>query len=114
MSKFYYRMYKKIKTIALAHGKTRNGNKITGKNLYKLYSEYGKNDERGNFITYNERCEKVFEDLDGVFISYKNRFLKKLKNRYNKEMDKYKNTDTKKYYGVLKNKKTVNKMVNGN
>ena len=77
--------------------------------MYKLYSEYGKNNERGNFITYNERCEKVFKDLEEYYFSYKNRFIKKLKNRYNKEMNKYKNTDTKKYYGILKSKKTVNK-----
>ena len=107
MSKFYYRMYKKIKTIALAHGKTKNGKNITGENLYKLYSEYGKNDEKGNFITYNERCEKEFKDLEKYFISYKSRFMKKLKNRYNKEMKKYKDIDTKKYYGILKNKKNA-------
>lgn len=104
MSKFYYRMYKKIKTIALAHGKTKTGKNISGKNLYKLYSEFGKNDEKGNFITYNERCEKEFKDLENYFVSYKSRFIKKLKTRYNKEMEKYKNTDTKKYYGILKRK----------
>lgn len=105
MSKFYYRMYKKIKTIALAHGKTKNGKKISGKKLYKLYSEFGKNDEKGNFITYNEQCEKKFQDLEEYFISYKSRFINKLKNRYNKEMKKYEDTDTKKYYGILKKKK---------
>lgn len=105
MSKFYYRMYKKIKTIAITHGKTKNGKNISGKKLYELYSEYGKDDKKGNFITYNEHCEKEFEDLDKYFVSYKSRFIMKLKNRYNKEMQKYKETDTKKYYGILKNKK---------
>ena len=90
MSKFYYRMYKKIKTIALSHGKTKSGKNISGEKLYKLYSKYGKDDKKGNFITYNERCEKEFKDLDKYFISYKNRFIMKLKNRYNKEMQKYK------------------------
>ena len=33
MSKFYYRMYKKIKTIALSHGKTKHENKITGEKI---------------------------------------------------------------------------------
>lgn len=105
MSKFYYRMYKKIKTIAIAHGKTKNGNNISAKNLYRLYSEYGKYDKKGNFITYNERCEKIFHDLDKYFVSYKAGFIMKLKKRYNKEMQKYKDVDTSKYYGILKNKK---------
>lgn len=106
MSKFYYRMYKKIKTIALAHGKTKDGKNISGEKLYKLYSEYGKDNKKGNFITYNERCEKEFKDLDKYFVSYKSRFLMKLKNRYNKEMHKYKDIDTKIYYGILKQKKS--------
>lgn len=109
MSKFYYRMYKKIKTIALSHGKTKSGKNISGEKLYKLYSKYGKDDKKGNFITYNERCEKEFKDLDKYFISYKNRFIMKLKNRYNKEMQKYKDIDTKRYYGILKKKKNSNK-----
>ena len=50
-----------------------------------------------------------FKDLDKYFISYKNRFIMKLKNRYNKEMQKYKDIDTKRYYGILKKKKNSNK-----
>ena len=53
--------------------------------------------------------EKEFKDLDKYFISYKNRFIMKLKNRYNKEMQKYKDIDTKRYYGILKKKKNSNK-----
>lgn len=108
MSKFYYRMYKKIKTIAISHGVTKNGIKISGEQLYKLYSEYGKNKGSGNFITYNERCEKEFQDLSRYFISYKKRFIYKLKNRYRNQMKKYKNMDTKAYYGILNSKKRKN------
>ena len=76
MSKFYYRMYKKIKTIALSHGKTKSGKNISGEKLYKLYSKYGKDDKKGNFITYNERCEKEFKDLDKYFIDNYAYFIK--------------------------------------
>ncbi len=90
LSKFYYRMYGKIKTIAKCHGITKKGKRISNKELYRLYSEYGKKIGHGNFITYNERCEKKFnEGLEENFVSYKKRFWKKMKNRYNKEMKNY-------------------------
>ena len=38
--------------------KNKSGKNISGEKLYKLYSKYGKDDKKGNFITYNERCEK--------------------------------------------------------
>ncbi len=90
MTKYYYRMYKKIKTIAKMQGVTKKGNKISGKELYRLYSKYGKNDKRGNFITYNEKCERKFRKLKKYYVSYKERFLSKLKNRYRNEMARYK------------------------
>ncbi len=105
MSKYYYRMYRKIKTIALCHGISKNGKKISFEDAYKLYSIKGKNSDKGNFITYNERCENVFKDL-GCFVSYKKRFMSKLKCRFNKENKKYKKVSTKSYYGILKMKKS--------
>ena len=89
MSKFYHKMYKKIKTIAKQGGITKKGNKITMEEVYKLYSKKGSsNDKYGNFISYVERCEKIFKGMN--FISFKKRFMSKLKVRYNKMKNKYK------------------------
>ena len=104
MSKYYYRMYRKIKTIALCHGISKNGKKISFEEVYKLYSIKGKNSDKGNFITYTERCEEIFKDL-GCFVSYKRRFMDKLKSRFNKENKKYKNTNLIRYYSSIKSKK---------
>lgn len=91
LSKFYYRMYRKIKSIAKSQGVTKKGNKISAKELYRLYSIYGKDIGKGNFITYNERCENIFKNaLRDNFVSYKGRFIRKLKRRYKSEMIRYK------------------------
>lgn len=47
MSKFYYRMYKKIKTIALSHGKTKSG---------KIY-------QAKNYINYILNMEKMIKKV---------------------------------------------------
>lgn len=90
LSKFYYRMYRKIKTIAKKDGISSKGNKISNKELYRLYSIYGKDKGKGNFITYAERCENTFKEIEEYYVSYKKRFIRKLKNRYNKSFKKYK------------------------
>ncbi len=59
-SKYYYRMYRKLKTIEKSKGITKKGNKISNKNLYDKYSIRGAFKEKGNFITYIKRAEEVF------------------------------------------------------
>lgn len=67
VSKYYYRMYKKVNNIVKSKGhvtvydkKTNKPIKkrITKKNLYTLYSIKGANSERGNFFTYLYECLK--------------------------------------------------------
>ena len=60
LSKYYYRMYRKIKTIVKNDGYTPNGNKISYKKLYLQYSKKGAHKGNGNFLTYVERAEAVF------------------------------------------------------
>ena len=61
ISKYYQRMYKKAKTIVRNGGYTKKGNRISCKELYRLYSYKGnkKGDKRerrsGNFLSYIER-----------------------------------------------------------
>lgn len=52
ITKYYYRMNRKLKTIIQAQGKTKTGKKISCKNLYKKYTVKGANTKQGNFITY--------------------------------------------------------------
>lgn len=62
-TKYYYKLYRKTKTIIKNNGFTQHGNKINNKNLYKSYSIKGattNKNNRGNFITYVKRAEKIF------------------------------------------------------
>lgn len=67
ISKYYYRMYRKLKTIIKKDGYVK-GKRISCKNLYEKYSVKGaylKNKEgkvQGNFITYVDRAYKIFGD----------------------------------------------------
>lgn len=71
VSKYYYRMYRKLKTIVNSKyfgrpGYTRLGHKINCKVLYAHYSERGarSKDEngriKGNFITYVQNAQRIF------------------------------------------------------
>lgn len=68
ISKYYYRMYRKLKTIERNKGYTRKHKRISCKNLYKNYTEKGAHikdahgKKRGNFITYIDRAQKKFEN----------------------------------------------------
>ena len=59
ISKYYYRLYRKIKTIELQGGYTYKGNRISCQNLYENYSIKG-SWKKGNFLTYVERAQKIF------------------------------------------------------
>ncbi len=60
ISKYYRRLNKKIKTIIKCNGITKNGNKISCKNLYEKYSIKGATNNKGNFISYVQRATKIY------------------------------------------------------
>lgn len=66
ISKYYYRLYRKLKTIVKNEGFTSSGKRISCKNLYEKYTLKGAhlktNDgcTKGNFITYVHRAQNVF------------------------------------------------------
>jgi DNA-binding ferritin-like protein (Dps family) len=75
ISKYYYRMYKKIKTIIINNGVTRKNKKIGFHKVYQRYSKCGayinkhdqiKGDNRGNFLTYIYRAKKIFGEDENI------------------------------------------------
>lgn len=66
ISKYYYRLYRKLKTIVKNGGYTSSGKRISCKNLYEQYSIKGAHLKdpngyiKGNFITYVQRAQNVF------------------------------------------------------
>lgn len=105
-SKFIHKMGQKIKTIAICKGVTKKGNKISEKELRRLYSRDGKDKGKGNFITYSERCDKVFKNIDN-YKSFTQNCEIILKRRISKIKKKYKNVNTLKYYIAIKKKKKL-------
>ena len=57
ISKYYYRMYSKAKTIRRNSWYTSEGKKISKKNIYQRYSIRGAYNKKGNFLTYVERAK---------------------------------------------------------
>lgn len=82
LSKYYYRMYKKIKTIVKSKGYTPKGNKISCKNLYLKYSEKGAKKGNGNFLTYVHRAEDIFGKNEAITRGTKNH-MQKIRKRLN-------------------------------
>ena len=60
ISKYYYRMRRKAKTILRRKISGENARPIGCRNLYKLYSERGSYGKTGNFLTYVHRAESSF------------------------------------------------------
>lgn len=84
-SKFYYRAYKKIKTIVKHKGISPNGKKISCKNLYEKYSIKGAYIDHGNFISYVLRCKKIFganEKIHKPLNVHMGRIKKRLRTKY--------------------------------
>lgn len=65
-AKYYYRMYRKVKTISACGGYTPNGKRISGKNLYERYSSRGIHSSQGNYLTYVERAKSVFGENEAI------------------------------------------------
>ncbi len=66
VSKYYYRMYRKLKTIVKNNGYTKNGHRISCKNIYLKYSIKGANIGNGNFISYVKRAERIFGNEEAI------------------------------------------------
>ena len=60
ISKYYYRMNRKAKTILKNDHHTKTGKHISCENLYRKYSERGAKGKRGNFLSYIDRSEIEF------------------------------------------------------
>ncbi len=60
ISKYYYRMRRKAKTILTNDHYTKTGKHISGENLYRKYSERGSKGKTGNFLSYIDRAELEF------------------------------------------------------
>ncbi len=74
ISKYYYRMYSKAKTITRNKGFTKDGKRISKENLYKNYSIRGA--KKGNFLTYVERSKARFGNNEDIDKSTKNHMQK--------------------------------------
>lgn len=89
LSKYYYRMYRKIKTINKNNRVSKKGNIISCRVLYSKYSQKGNKNKTtvkdGNFLSYVERAMNIFTKKDNRSIAcVKNRHYKKIKNKLNR------------------------------
>jgi hypothetical protein len=82
ISKYYYRMYRKIKTIVVNNGYTKYGNRISYKKIYQEYSVKGANSSKGNFITYVKRSENIFGKKEAIDRGTK-KHMQKIKKKLN-------------------------------
>lgn len=82
ISKYYYRMYSKAKTIRMNRGYTSEGKKISKKNIYQRYSIRGAYNKKGNFLTYVERAKCSYGKDEAIDKSTKNH-MQKIKNALN-------------------------------
>ena len=83
VSKYYYRMYRKVNRILTDENKLKK--RVPKYKLYKQYSHLGSHKygaKNGNFISYINRCEKVFGTDEKVNL-VKKRHWKKLHKRLN-------------------------------
>lgn len=82
ITKYYYRLYRKLNTIVKNGGYTSSGKRISCKNVYEKYSRKGARlrdrdgNIKGNFITYVQRAQKVFGDEEAIDKKTKNHMMK--------------------------------------
>jgi hypothetical protein len=92
ITKYYYRMYRKIDNIAKTGGVSKKGKRIPMDKLYKKYSFYGEvptKNNKGNFLTYVNRAKKIFGPNEAIDRSTKNHWGK-LHKRLRKSWKEYK------------------------
>lgn len=83
VSKYYYRLYRKLKTVVRSGGTTRKGNRVSCKNIYLKYSVKGASVDDGNFITYVKKAEKIFKNEKAV-AHVSRRHMQKIRKQLNK------------------------------
>lgn len=82
ITKYYYRLYRKLNTIVKNGGYTSSGKRISCKNVYEKYSRKGAKlkdrggNIKGNFITYVQRAQKVFGEDESIYKKTKNHMAK--------------------------------------
>lgn len=76
ITKYYYRMYRKLKTIVKRNGRTKDDKTISCKNLYEKYSIKGAHIGKGNFLSYVKRAEAIFGDKEAISRGTKNHMQK--------------------------------------
>lgn len=82
ITKYYYRLYRKLNTIVKNEGYSPNGKRISCKNLYEKYSVKGSKIKdkdgniKGNFISYVQRAENIFGDDEPIDRKTKRHMLK--------------------------------------
>lgn len=79
ITKYYYRMRRKGKTIAKRRGISPKGKHISNRNIYEKYSERGAHGKHGNFLTYIERADGIFRDEKYITRDTK-RHMQKIRN----------------------------------
>lgn len=86
VSRYYNKLYRKIRTVTKSRGVTKDGRRLSCRNLYKIYSIkgafLGKNHEDGNFLTYAKRAERVFKNEPALALVSK-RHMQKIRKRLN-------------------------------
>lgn len=76
ISKYYYKMYRKARTISKKKLITNKGNRISCKNLYEKHSIKGAKDNRGNFLTYVYHANKAYQHGEPIGRATKNHMAK--------------------------------------
>ena len=86
ISKYYYRAYKKAKTIVWQRKYL--GKRVGTTNLYKIYTKKGSKEDDGNFLTYAEKCLRVFgrkEHVNRVLNVHYGKIKRQLKKKKSKQ-----------------------------
>lgn len=82
ISKYYYKLYRKLKTISKNKGVTKNGRRISCENVYLRYSVKGSGDKNGNFLTYVRRAENIFGSHERV-AQIRKKHMQKIRKKLN-------------------------------
>jgi hypothetical protein len=86
ISKYYYRMYRKLNNIVKSKGVTKKGNIISCKELYEKYTIKGIDSKKGNFLSYVNRAKGIWDPNEKIERGTKYH-LQKIRKRLNKMKD---------------------------
>ena len=87
VSKYYYKLYRKLRTVVQSNGVTKKGNRVSCRNIYKKYSvkgaSVGQRHQDGNFITYVMKAERIFKGEKTVAL-IRQRHMQKIRRQLKK------------------------------